>query len=600
MSEKKNGKLSNALKAFLISLVLLIGSSALMSYYASDGGYVKIQRITQIGDDGLTYSGLMMVPKNATNANPAPVFIGCHGGSADARAMEVWGLELARRGYVVLLPDAAGGGSSEKYSVTARGEKYDYIYEPVYTMFKYLTSLPIVQADNVHIAGISQGGNPCRSLAEDFPDQIKSICFINTNQTEPDYFCNVLFYQGTKDTVAQSGKEGIMVDGWLANLWTNFTEFGITSNDQIEVGKLYGDYSKGTARLFGTTRMTHAAGTFNHATIAQMCDFIQNSTKKVPHYIDPENSVWDKREAFGALTFALLMVFVCTTANLLLDSVPFFSKIKRDLPKNVGLRGIGWWISAGLAVLVPILVYQIPWITKRDSNAIWPAYHLNKAIKWLAILFVFGVIMFFVFHKTQGKKEGGNLDTYGLTYEGEKKLNLMLIWRAFLLSLAVEFVVITFLTVLEDLTGLTPHCWFINFSPITTFRLKYVPAYYIIYLVCFLMSSLSMNVERGLPSSGDERKDTIKAIVVNSLIAAAGFGILLLVQWFFGYNAMTEAGQKLALNNLVDHSQFGLSITIGVVAGINTYLYRKTGTIWTGAFVVAILIAINAVMNNSI
>ena len=208
--------------------------------------------------------------------------------------------------------------------------------------------------------------------------------------------------------------------------------------------------------------------------------------------------------------------------------------------------------------------------------------------------------MFVIFHKTHGEKEGGDLDSYGLTYAGEKKLNWMLILRAFLLSCAVEFAVITFLTVLEDLTGLTPHCWFVNFSPIATFRLKYVPAYYIIYLICFLMSSLSMNVERRLPDSGNEKKDTIKAILVNMLIASAGFSILLLIQWFFGYNAMTEPGQKLALNNLVDHSQFGLSITIGTVAGINTYLYRKTGTIWTGAFVVALLIAINAVMNNSI
>ena len=370
-----------------------------------------------------------------------------------------------------------------------------------------------------------------------------------------------------------------------------------------EQGKLYGSFEDGTARLFKMNSMTHAAGTFNHECIASIADFVMNSTgiENVPNYIDPDNSIWELREAFGLICFILIALLVPTTALALMQAVPFFGKIRQPMPPEMGLKKGGWWLSAVLALVVPIVVYSFKAISSdRHSNAIWPAYHLNKAIIWLCVLTVFGVIMFFVYHFTHGKKLGGSLANYGLTYAGEKKLNFSLIGRAFALALCVEAFTIFLLTVIETFTGLTPHFWFLNYSQLAVNRLKYIPSYWIIYVVAFLMSALSMNVERRLPSTGNERKDTVIAVALNVLLAGGGIALMLLVQWIFGYNAMTAPGEGNALANLIDHSQFGLFANIGVAAGINTYLYRKTGSIYSGAFVASMLIGVNAVMNNSI
>ncbi len=598
---KASKKPNMARRVFIILLAAFILSATLMSGFASEWGYVDIERVNLIGDDGLHYSAILMIPETATNDNPAPVFIACHGGSADGRAMETWGLEMARRGYVVMCADAAGGGSSEKYSVTAGDAWNDYIYQPVQTMYKYLIGLPIVQPDNVHLAGISQGGNPVRKLAKDFPESIKSVSFIASDQVS-EYACNVFFMIGEKDTVAKAGKQGVFVDGWYGELWTVFDEFGITANDQIEQDKVYGSFEDGTARLFKMNRMTHAAGTFNYECISTIADFVMNSTgiENVPNYIEPENSCWDKREAFGFICFALLMLMVPNVAILLMQ-IPFFEKIKQPMPKCIGLTKGGWWFSAACALVVPMIMFNIKEITgRRRSNAIWPAYHLNGAILWLVALTVFGIVMFFVYHYTHGKKNGGSLANYGLTYAGEKKINLGLIGRSFVLAVVVEVFAIMVLSLLEDLTGLTPHCWFINFSGLALHRMKYVPSYCIVYIVAFLLSALSMNVERRLADTGSETKDMVRAIVINVLLAAGGIVILLVVQWIFGYNAMVEPGAGNSFSGLVSHAHFGLFVNIGVAAGINTFMYRKTGSIYSGAFISALLIGVNAIMNNSL
>lgn len=604
MEQKKKSKMA---LTFVILIVAIIVCTCFMSYFASSQGFVKIQRIELIGDDGLTYSALMMIPANATNETPAPLFVDCHGGSADARAMETWGLEMARRGFVCVLPDGAGGGASEKYSITARDERYNYITEPVITMMDYALSLPIVDSDNITIAGISQGGNPCRVIAEDYADQVKCVIFVNTNQCQP-YDCNVLYYQGTKDTVAQSGNEGIFVDGWLAPLYTDFEQHGITSNDQIELGKVYGNFADGTAKMFDQTTMTHAAGTFNHATMAALTDFAMQSAQAYGaniRYVDPDDSIWEAREAFGLILAILICALVPVTACLLMDQIPYFGAIRQPLPKNIGfLAGknkIGFAISTGLGIIMPIVFFEIKAVSGvRRSSVLFPAYFLNMTMLWLALLTAFGVIMFFVYHYTEGKKRGGNIMSYGIKRENIMGFDWRMILCSVILALIVELVVNFVLKEIEVFTGLTPHFWFVNFAPAVSNRLTIMPIYILCFFVAFFVSGLSMNVERRLPDTGNEVRDMARSIIVNVLIAGIGITILLLVQWIFGYNAMAQAGDKNAFNNLVAHSHFGLSFTIGAAAAINTFIYRKSGNITTPAIITAVFMGVTSIVNTCI
>ena len=89
-----NGSKKISAKLWLVITIVMVALfSFLMWGFATDWGYVRSTRITIVGDDGLRYSGLMFVPENATDDNPAPAMIPLHGGSSQARDVEDWGIE---------------------------------------------------------------------------------------------------------------------------------------------------------------------------------------------------------------------------------------------------------------------------------------------------------------------------------------------------------------------------------------------------------------------------------------------------------------------------------------------------------------------------
>lgn len=76
-------------------------------------GNTRVTRLTLVGDNGMQYSALIYVPKNATNETPAPGIMMYHGNSGNARNHESWALEFARRGFVCLSVDNNGAGNGE-------------------------------------------------------------------------------------------------------------------------------------------------------------------------------------------------------------------------------------------------------------------------------------------------------------------------------------------------------------------------------------------------------------------------------------------------------------------------------------------------------
>lgn len=584
-----------------VSMVLTIIFTMFMWGTGTDWGYVRSTRITVIGDDGLRYSGLMFVPRTATNENPAPAFMPLHGGSSQARDVEAWGVEMARRGFVVLIPDAAGGGQSERYNTS------DYITAPVDALFKYLLTLPIVNTDAICIAGHSQGTESTVFLTNHYIDNLAcvvNICGPYHLNDDQRFETNLLTIIGSWDNVLIQGDDSLFTTGSYKNLWMTFQREGLdeisgwTSTADIEIGKLYGSFENNTARELIQVNTSHDGGRYSSAAIAQMVVFIQNSVY-TPNPLPGSNQVWNVKEFFGLLTILSLLVFLCALGTVLLGTKSMESVIQ-PLPQRVGFTAKwGWWFSAVMSVLAGIAIWF--WYPlKLTNDKIFPANQLNQAVAWLLVLAIYGVIMFVIYHFTNGKKLGGNVDTYGLAGRGEKKPSLKLIGKSLLLSVIIVFVFFLALGIIEWITGYTPRIAFIIFSSITMKRLTKVPVYLLIYVVAFLVSALSMNVERRLPETGRSSLDTTVAVTVNVFIAAAPIAILLLVEYIGGFRQMSEPCLRNSLTNIVMHPYYGLPFVIGTAAGINTYFYRKTGTIWTGAFTSALLISINMLANNSL
>ena len=603
----KNKKLS----AFIISLISLLLISTLMWGIATSWGYVKIERIKLIGDDGLTYSALTYTPKDATNETPAPIFMGQHGRSSSARDMEVWALEMARRGYVCVLPDVAGGGESQLLESNPN-------FGPMDLFVNYILSQNFVIPDQLNAAGISAGTDTTGYVGTKYGEYCRSITLFAPvgKAASQDYHVNLQIIFGNKDESIKPEQQG---EGCLNMTLDAMKASGdpavqnMTSVQQLDQTATYGDIKNNTGRRYRVYDMIHMGGTFNFGAIGAMIDWIQDCNPYTPHKIDSSNQIWQYREGLGLLCVINLVVTMCFFASLLLDKTDYFGKIKQDLPKNVGFQEngnkVGFWISVALGCLFPIFSWII--LPNMNANTRYEWFPLGNAVpvmSWMLWNAGFGLIMFLVFHFTEGKKHSDNpLADYGLTYhDGRKGLSFELIFRSFVLAFLVAFVGFQFLDVLEELTGLSPHCWFISYTHLVDFKLRYVPRYFLLYFFAFLISALSMNVERRLKSTGDPTKDLIRALVINMVIAGFGAAIILGYQWFFIFNTMNYPGAREVLSmtprgfTLTRNSDFPMIFMVLSAAYINTYCYKKSGSIWLGVFLCALFVATAAVMGNSV
>ena len=93
-------------------IVMLIGQ--LGAYAAMTSGFaVKVSNVTFVNQNGLTVRGKLFQPANATVDTPAPGVVYLHGYQNNRETSDPYGIELARRGFVVITLDTLGRGNSD-------------------------------------------------------------------------------------------------------------------------------------------------------------------------------------------------------------------------------------------------------------------------------------------------------------------------------------------------------------------------------------------------------------------------------------------------------------------------------------------------------
>lgn len=106
-----------------------------------------------VGDD---FHFRLFVPDSASESNPAPAIVCCHGGSNVLEMQMPFYIELARRGYVVISMDAAGNGETDNGVNSLTAETQGML-----AAVEFIMSLPYVDESNVGITGHSYGNLAC-------------------------------------------------------------------------------------------------------------------------------------------------------------------------------------------------------------------------------------------------------------------------------------------------------------------------------------------------------------------------------------------------------------------------------------------------------
>ena len=180
--------------ALLFTLVFTLLSSAILH----DWGKVSITDVDLYTSGGSRVAARVYKPDSATAETPAPAVVFTHGLTVNKESYAQYGIELARRGFVVILPDMLNHGDSEITDVaTYMGP---YAANDAYGSFaavRYAGTLDYVDKTQIGVAGHSAGGqasNNCVRLDdEQGTGLISAIYLVSSEPLYTDAEGNVTF-----------------------------------------------------------------------------------------------------------------------------------------------------------------------------------------------------------------------------------------------------------------------------------------------------------------------------------------------------------------------------------------------------------------------
>ena len=168
-------KQSSAAKFLAVLLAVILVCCIVQNVVLTDGGNVRIEDVSWVTDDGAYLAARIFIPDGVTADAPAPAVVACHGYNNTLEVQEVNCIELSRRGYVVIAPDAYGHGNSTaaigqmtdddlvdgaadgQIALDAEGDAA--VQDGgVYSALQYLGTLPFVDPENIGLVGHSMGG----------------------------------------------------------------------------------------------------------------------------------------------------------------------------------------------------------------------------------------------------------------------------------------------------------------------------------------------------------------------------------------------------------------------------------------------------------
>jgi dienelactone hydrolase len=387
--------------ATIAALVFLLGTSTAI-LINSDLGKLEVKTVA-INDGEKELSGLLYQPASASPDNRVPAIIIAHGISESKEMMSSLGLELSRRGFVILCLDLLGHGQSG-------GTVEDGINEPsfgVTAAVQYLRSVSFVNSSAIGLIGHSLGGGAVRAAASE-DGHIDAVVLIAGGLGDvaqgPEY--GTLNSTFPKNLLVVVGKYDVLFN--LTELAAKELPSAFDTNQTVISGFLYGNVQSQIARKLFTPATTHLFEPLDPTVITQTVVWMQNAlgtspasgTKLNTNLIYVEREVAILAAIVGLLEIVLLAFFPITRA--------IGSKPQKDAPEN-RFRILGnWrayivWDALNIALFLPMVFVGL-------AIAFPPLIFGASIAWWMLATGIIGLIMLAknlpkLFHSKIGLKE---------------------------------------------------------------------------------------------------------------------------------------------------------------------------------------------------
>ena len=638
--------MKKAFKYWIALLVMLIGATAMM-YMADriqkDEGNIQIIDGYINSDDGsLAYK--LYKPINASNTNKAPAVLLLHGYQNDHETCAAYAIELARRGAVVMCLDEYGHGLSSQ-GLLSRGyvnhkvsvnygndSEADGTYSSIggtlryrvlmnfsnlsffndhyskdsdgnsiidsscggSTAYAYLAKLDYVDSTRMGVSGHSMGTWSSWSVAADFagsniaPKAIVLQCgelFRNSvYDTNKIKFNNVLLLQAKYDEFSYFRDYKLNVNDELLKTPLRY-EFLGTSADNAKWNTTYGNFNDGSARRMELLNTNHRLTTHNLQGLEVALKWFDDAIE-LPVNI-PYNQINAKTKEYLVLGAMLTILFAMFPLMNILLTYYLFSDVEKKLPdENTMTHGSKRFKASLLTILLSGLSF--PFMTQL-GHALLPLpeniFRMtvgNGFLGWYALLIIIMLISSLI-TRIKNKKNNIKNDKFDLpAFIGSSILAICLVGFVYI----VNFIYYKVFDL--DLRFIWPF-----FRPFNMNRLLQF-AIYLPFFICFYLLN-NAKIMKGLRINSTYQKGLfgfIKNWLYNFLLMAGGVLLIVLLEYIPFFLGIGPGADVLF------GSTFGgpfMSILILFVPQVLffsilcTYCYRKTGKVYVGALVAAML-----------
>ncbi|HIW55496.1 MAG TPA: alpha/beta fold hydrolase [Firmicutes bacterium] len=601
---------------------------------ATNSGYLineETGQATTTEVEGEVVSGILFMPKDASASNKKPAVVLTHGYLNNRELQLQNAIELARRGFIVLTIDRGGHGNNLPTTDTSAMMNTSGMYDSV----KYLYNLPEVDKTKIGISGHSMGGfTTAMTLMQDASVGIVSAglmqgwdSFMGAGADvsvgilkamddefffgsefpngEPSICREYLHSTGAADFVGQSYDENSTINIENGGIYVN-GQLTTTSDDGSAVGQPF--------RVIYEANEIHPLNHFSTESAGYLVDFFYKAfgTPDGNDFIAGGNQIWWIKEAFSTIGLAAFFVLIFPVVSLLL-TLPCFASLRKkeeldldaDLPsiKKGGLCGITstvTYFAGGLATMLfggfILRKCYTEWSSRIfPQGTYFPQDTTGSIMGWAVICAAFALtvmgVMWLVKAIVAKVASSKGKETLAV---GNPFACARIGISDFLKTIFLAIVVIALLYLVVFINW---EIWVVDFRiwtlDVKPFMIEIVPAIsrYIPWFFAFYAVSAIGNI-------GFRLKDLPEwaTIAINAFFNAAGVLLVILIQYITFRSTGVLWQPEMNLGYIV---VFPLVAVLAIATIISRVLYKKTGNVWLGAMINAILFTIITCANTA-
>ncbi|MCL2210407.1 MAG: S9 family peptidase [Treponema sp.] len=588
-------------------------------------------------------------PNTAAAANPAAAVLAMHGYQSDKDTNMAFCIELARRGIVVLSIDSYGHGDSKPgmrgrgwahYNIknldkTISGPKRFMImmtfsildfFRPSISdgladssmggkdAWQYLSSLPFVDSNRMGITGHSMGTWSGWSVAAEFPEhraivhQCGEIFALRHYDSENIKFNNVMMLQALIEEFENMRDYNQTILG-LEKTPLRYRDF-MGQDAPVEWNRTYGSFADGSARRMELIKTNHRLVTYDSDALAPAMKWFTTALEVNTNIADTDHVQWLK-ECLNLIAMLAAMVSMLPLF-LILTNFKYFESLSIPLKSNPKMLEPK---SRTTTVLIAVIISGVtfPFVTQLGHGLLPLPENMfrmtigNGFLAWLGLLMIIALItMYRWYRKGEGVKTGWTLTDLGMEGPAEKGIKIIrpsYKWQ----RLAVRSVIMAFILTgtMYILTCISAAVFQMDFRFIWPFFRPFNLARFGQFLVYLPVYAAFFTINAGVKLYGQlrlpeykikgQKSDALTQLAwwgYSILVMLGGLFIIAFIQYipfFMGFGP----GADLFFSSLFGGPFMSILILLvpqfAVLFFFSTWLYRKSGTVYVGSFVLAIL-----------